>query len=141
MEGKRDDRAELEERGLAPIPDDIAKLKAAVEGLTYPSESDEPFEVVRWENLGRVDMAVLVGEHGGKGRKVKQVGINEFFEGLREADDAEGYEQLRRTLEGVARDVKVLRVGDGEVSVDVYVLGSSRADRSVVGVHTVSTET
>ena len=141
MEGKRDDRAELEERGLAPIPDDIAKLKAAVEGLTYPSESDEPFEVVRWENLGRVDMAVLVGEHGGKGRKVKQVAVDKFFEALREADDAERYEQLRWTLEGIARDLKVIRIGDGEVRVDVFVLGSSQADRSVVGVHTVSTET
>src|SRR5690242_10425970 len=101
------------------MQDDIAKLKAAVDGLTYPSESDEPFEVVRWENPGRVDVAALVGEHGGKGRKAQQVGIHEFFEALREVDDAERYEQLRRTLQGVARDVKVFRVGDGEVSVDV----------------------
>ena len=126
---------------LAQMQDDIAKLKAAVDGLTYPSESDEPFDVVRWENPGRVDVAVLAGEHVGKGRKVKQVPVDEFFEALREADDAERHEQLRRTLEGVVRDVKVFRVGDGEVSVDVYVLGSSRVDRSVVGVHTVSVET
>jgi hypothetical protein len=126
---------------LAQIQDDIAKLKEAVAGLTYPSESDEPFEVVRWENPGRVDVAGWVGEHGGKGRKVKQVGISDFFEALRETDDAERYELLRRTFQDVARDVKVFRVGDGEVSVDVYVLGNSRTDGSVVGVHTVSVET
>jgi hypothetical protein len=124
------------------MPDDaMKKLKAAVQGLTYPSESDEPFDVVRWENPQGLDPARVLEAKVGKGRNVRAVSPDEFFGALRDADDAERYAALRKVLELVVQQLKVFRVGEGEVTVDVYVVGLAKADRSVVGVHTVSVET
>ncbi len=126
---------------MAGQDDVIAKLKAAVEGLTYPSESDEPFDVVRWENINGLPIESLVARHAAKDRKIKQVAVEDFFAALKDSDDAGRYESLRKVLASVTREVTVFRVGEGEVRVDAYVLGSSTADRSIVGVHTVSVET
>ncbi|HEY8750035.1 MAG TPA: nuclease A inhibitor family protein [Tepidisphaeraceae bacterium] len=143
-------RENTEKRGNAsvgrtnPSPagaDPIALLGNAIEGLTYPSESDEPFEVVRWENPGGGDLGMVLGDHVVKGRRVKGVSVDEFFSPLKDADEAARYEALRRTIESMLDQPAVFRVGDGEVRVDVYVLGFVRSDRSIAGVHTVSVET
>jgi hypothetical protein len=124
------------------MPDDaMKKLKAAVQGLTYPSESDEPFEVIRWENPQGLDPERVLEAKVEKGRKVRAVPPDEFFGALREADDAQRYEALRKVLESVVQQIKVFRVGEGEVKVEVYLVGLAKADRAVVGVHTVSVET
>ena len=130
-----------EQSHVAGQDDVIAKLKVAVEGLTYPSESDEPFDVVRWDNPGGLAIQAVVGQHAAKGRKIKQVSVDDFFAALKDSDDVERYVSLRKTLESVTRGLRVFRVGEGEVRVDVYVVGNSTDGRSVVGVHTVSVET
>ena|SRR5579859_2205615 len=121
--------------------DGVASLREAVEGLTYPSESDEPFDVVEWEAAEGVDLLALVEGHDGNGRKVEEVLVDDFFVALEEAEDAEQYQVLRGALESVVAELKVFRVGEGEVRVDVYLIGVVKGGRSIVGVHTVSVET
>jgi hypothetical protein len=122
-------------------PDLLAKLKSAVEGLTYPSESDEPFDVVCWENPKNAPLQQLVTQRAGSDRPVKTVAVDEFFAQLQGSDDAKRFHLLRRTIQAIARGVQVFRSGEGEVRVDVYLIGYANTDQSVVGVHTVSVET
>ena len=119
----------------------LAKLNAAIDGLTYPSESDEPFDVVYWENPNKTPLQALIAEKAANSRKVKTVPVDEFFTQLLEADAAPQFQILRRTIQSVARNIQVFRVGEGEVRVDVYVIGQTNPDQSVVGVHTLSVET
>src|SRR4051812_23937928 len=67
------------------MPEDVVgKLKRAVRGLLYPSESDEPLEVIKWN----VESNHLTGRQLGKlGRHpqkatVKAIPVDEFFEKL-----------------------------------------------------------
>jgi hypothetical protein len=119
--------------------DELAELRAAVEGLTYPSESDEPFDVFRWP-VGRGTARNQVVAHGGAARKVVEVPVDRFFGQLETSEDAERYRALRRVLESTLAKLKAFRVGDGEVRVDVYLTGKLRGG-TWAGVHTVSVET
>jgi Nuclease A inhibitor-like protein len=115
---------------------EAAALKKAVEGLLYPSESDEPFEVFAWD---RADSArAAVSAHAKKRAKIIEQPVDEFFSALKGADDEPRYQQLRRVLEASLTDLNVFRVG--RIRVDVYVLGRARSGRWV-GVHTTSVET
>jgi len=121
--------------------DPLGGLKEAIEGLTYPSESDEPFDVVRWVGVEGDDVGAVLRAKVGKGRTVREVPVDVFFGQLEEADEVLRYRALRATLESIAKGVRAFRVGEGEVRVDVYVLGMIPLDKSVVGVHSVSVET
>jgi hypothetical protein len=119
-----------------PAEDFIAALTNAVQGLNYPSESDTPFDVVQFGQTGDAHDQVMARATG---RKVTVVPVREFFDQLVDSDDAERFSSLRETLEGLA-DFTIFRVGNGEVTVDIFLLGKEPAS-TWIGLHTQSVET
>jgi len=123
------------------MPDNLpAKLTKAVDGLMYPSESDEPFDVIQWGTAGPTNAKEQVDAHVAPGRKIESVPLDDFFGQLTESDDADRYKQLRALLEKNLTNVGAFRVAGAGAKVDVYLIGQSKA-AGWVGVHTVSIET
>jgi hypothetical protein len=124
--------------------DAAAAIQKASAGLLYPSESDAPFDLVRWD-AGRGDPspATLAALTGGKGKKkarpVEQVSPDEFFAALAETDDAARFKALEQTLKKYLTDLCVYRAG-GSAKIDIYVLGRA-ASGEWLGLHTTSVET
>ena len=118
--------------------DPLQALSQAVEGLTYPSDSDEPFDVFMWDAKGTAQEQVVA--HAGKDRKLENVPVEAFFAALDDADDAKRYRQLRQILMASLKSLTIVRAGAGEIRVDVYLLGKL-ANENWGGVHTVSVET
>jgi len=114
--------------------DELQEIRKASDGLQYPSESDAPFDAVRWP--ARDALAV----HFGAGRKVEEVAIDAFFAELVASDDGQRYRQLRRALESKLKEQKIYRVGVGETRVDIYLVGRLRSG-DWAGLHTTSVET
>lgn len=122
-----------------PNPDPtIEALRKAVDRLTYPSESDEPFDVFQWNAGGSAREQVAA--HAGKSRRIEEASIEPFFAQLDDADDAPRYRKLQQLLTTTLRSFTILRAGVGEVRVDVYLLGKLESGEWA-GVHTVSVET
>jgi hypothetical protein len=120
------------------MQDEMLEIRQACEGLEYPSESDTPFDVFTWPAGGAAKDQVVA--HGRKGRKVEEITVDDFFAELVEAEDGDHFRRLRATLESHLKDLKIFRVGGGEVKVDVYLLGRL-ASGAWGGVHTRSVET
>jgi hypothetical protein len=118
--------------------DAIRTLRQAVDGLTYPSDSDEPFDLFIWDAGGTARQTVAA--HAGADRRVEEVEVQSFFAQLDDADDAPRYRALQKTMASSLDDLSVFRVGEGEVRVDIYLLGKM-ASGQWAGVHTVSIET
>ena len=116
-------------------PDELQEIRKASDGLEYPSESDAPFNLVRWPAKD------VLASHFGASRKVEEVAIDDFFAELVESDDGPRYRQLRRALESNLKELKIYRVGVGETKVDVYLLGRLRISGDWAGLHTTSVET
>lgn len=116
----------------------VARLKQAVDGLTYPSESDEPFDVVVWIGPGSARDQIIA--HAAKGRSIDEVPVETFFAQLDDADEAPRYRQLQQLLIADLQNFSIFRVGAGEVRVDIYLLGRTQ-DGSWAGLHTISVET
>lgn len=122
-----------------PKPDQtVDALRKAVDGLTYPSESDEPFDVFEWDATGTA--LEQVAAHAGKGRQIENVPVETFFAQLDQADEAPRYRELQRLLSTSLNSFAIFRAGAGEVRVDVYLIGKLN-DGHWAGVHTVSVET
>jgi hypothetical protein len=119
-------------------PDDLQKLKKAIDGLTYPSESDEPFEIFIWDSSGTAHDQVAA--HAGHGRKIEEVPWVSFFSQLDDSEDAPRYRELKRVIESVLSNPQAFRAGAGEVHVDVFMIGKARTGEWA-GLHTVSVET
>jgi hypothetical protein len=120
--------------------DRLRALHAAIDGLTYPSESDESFEVLDWADGTFASAHDALLAHVDRARPIAQVPAETFFSQLDTAENAEQYRQLRRTLECHFPELSIFRVGVGEVRVDVYILGRSPGG-AWVALHTVSIET
>jgi hypothetical protein len=119
------------------MADDVLKiLKKASAGLTYPSETDAPFEPFVWEGKGTARDQVAA--RAGKGKPIEEVAIDAFFKELEESDDAERFKQLRKVLEEQLQGLKVFRVG--KIRIDVYLIGQAKSGKWA-GLHTVSVET
>jgi hypothetical protein len=119
-------------------PDPLEPLRRAVDGLTYPSESDEPFDVFRWDATGAARDQVAA--HAGKGRKIEAVPVDAFFGQLDDADDADRFRALRRVLESAVKDLQIFRARGGDAEVDVFLIGQLPSG-NWAGLHTVSVET
>jgi hypothetical protein len=129
----------LQGKTTMPTPDEtLDVLRKAISGLTYPSESEEPFDVFVWPGNGTA--RDQVAEHAGKGRRIEEVPVETFFTQLDEADDAPRYRQLQGLLVSLLKDLAIFRAGGGEVRVDVYLLGKM-SNGQWAGLHTVSVET
>jgi hypothetical protein len=120
--------------------DPLEILKAAVDGLTYPSESDEPFDVFQWNNPRAASSRDALLPHVDRGRSIEQLSVNQFFEQLADSDDRDRFGRLRQTIVNLLYDPTVFRVGAGEVRVDVYLIGRLTTGLWA-GLHTISVET
>jgi hypothetical protein len=120
--------------------DDLQEIRKAIDGLEYPSESDAPFDLVRWPAQGAGAARDQVVAHGGANRKVEEVTLDAFFAELIASEDGERYKRLRRALESQLKELKIFRVGVGEPKVDVYLVGRTRVG-DWAGLHTTSVET
>lgn len=118
--------------------DTLNTLQEAVNGLTYPSESDEPFDVFRWDDRGTAREQIAA--HAGNSREIEEIGVEAFFAQLDDSDDAPRYRELQRILTFTLKPLTILRAGTREVRVDVYLLGKTTIGQWA-GVHTVSVET
>jgi sarcosine oxidase gamma subunit len=124
--------------------DAAAAISKASAGLVYPSESDAPFDLVRWDAAqGDPSPATVATLAGGKGKRkarpVQEVSPDEFFAALAETDDAAKFQALEQTLKTALADLRVYRVG-GSAKIDIYVLGRA-ASGEWLGLHTTSVET
>lgn len=108
------------------MPDDLDQIMKAAGGLLYPSESDQPFEPVRWKDRPKFD-----GD-------VHEQSLEEFFAELEKSEEAEKWRNLRNVIQTRLSPVNVYRVG--EVRVDIFIVGKTRQG-SWVGLRTQSVET
>ena len=114
----------------------IIALKDASEGLMYPSETDEPFDVIAWP-AGPADARTAVAENGRMtpGAKVEVEDAEAFFSGLM---DDPGFKKLKEVVERELSSPVAVRVGD--VRIDVYLIGRTPTG-AWAGLHTRSVET
>jgi hypothetical protein len=124
--------------------DAAATIQKAAAGLLYPSESDAPFDLVRWDSSkgdpSPTTVAALAGGTGKKrARPVEEVPAGEFFAALAETDDAAKFKALEQVLKKSLSDLHVYRVG-GSPRVDIYLLGRA-ASGEWLGLHTTTVET
>lgn len=118
---------------------ELNELSKASAGLEYPSESDAPFEPFRWDAAGG-SAQQQVAAHALKRRKICEIPVDGFFGALEGSEDAERFQQLRGVLEKRLKGLKVFRVGEGEVKVDIYLIGQTPSG-AWAGLHTTSVET
>jgi 7,8-dihydro-6-hydroxymethylpterin-pyrophosphokinase len=110
------------------MPDELEILRKASEGLLYPSESDVPFDPVRFATQSDIT----------RSRPFQEQSLDDFFRELLTTEDADRYRALRQTLESLLKNPKVLRMGAR--TIDVYIIGQTpRGD--FAGLHTQSIET
>ncbi len=125
----------------------LAELARATEGLLFMSESDYPFELVRW-GKDRLTRAA-VRRHTGQDESVEITTqtLGSFFrvaasepdwKGPNERATARRYQALVRWLRQHLSGVRVYRIG--RVNIDVYIVGRSPTD-NVFGLHTHVVET
>jgi len=125
----------------ASSPQPPPELVDAIAGLTYPSDSDEPWRAFLWPAAKlAVTPRQALEQHVDAKRAIVEVSLETFFSQLGEADNAERYARLRRTVQQLLSNIAIIRVGDGETQVGVFIVGQL-ADGSVAGVTTVSVET
>lgn len=126
----------------------VAALKAATKGLSFPSESDEPIDVVEWPASGKLDEATIVklGEEDPR-VKVKRITIDELFGNLIASDPDDSVEDRKQAtnfmhvvdvLKANLTDINVFRVG--QVELNYYVVGTTKAG-TWAGIVAPATET
>lgn len=110
-----------------------AELREATRGLFFMSESDYPFEVVRWmgvEDLSPEFLRKVAGQDATAPFEEKTAA--DFFrvaageqewKGEAELALSKRYQSLVRLLEESLKDIRVYRVG--AVNIGVYVVGRS----------------
>ncbi|NJR39131.1 MAG: nuclease [Leptolyngbyaceae cyanobacterium CSU_1_4] len=114
----------------------VASLKAIVEGLTWMSESDYPFEVVllpdRAEPLTTDELLQRTGHDAET--VVEEISIENFFapaiqpqDWHEEADKQrlQHFQTLLQWIEQHLSSIKVYRVGS--IAIDVYILGKTES--------------
>jgi hypothetical protein len=126
----------------------LVELTRATDGLLFQSESDYPLTPLYLDAGGRKtlsaqDVAGMVNSQE-KG-PVKIITFEEFFanatterdwQGPRDKETVKKFQSLVQTLRSLLSDIKVFRIGDGEV----YVLGRT-ASGDFAGVSTKVVET
>ena len=126
----------------------IAELERAAAGLLFMSESDYPFETLKWEGLSEVTPPFLRELTGRSAdTPVDTKSVDDFFhvamseqawKGERELADARRYQALVRLLKENLDDLRVYRVG--EIDIPVFIVGRSQTG-SWIGLSTRVIET
>jgi len=122
--------------------DVMSALERATEGMVFMSETDAPFQALRWKAAGAEPTAkrVLALGHHDAGTKVQELSLDEFLGAYAEGDDedAKRYQNLLEVLREHLTGVRVFKVG--RVNLDVYVLGRTK-EGDWAGVQTKAVET
>lgn len=129
MSNKTKDEAPLD--GTVPSPE-LEELKKAAEGLTYPSETDAPFELFFWNEDSTESPSVdVVAKHLRRSpAEIRSASLDDLFEPLVEEEDwhndeeqeaVRRYKALLETLKSSLKQVKVFC--SGEVKIDIYIIG------------------
>jgi hypothetical protein len=125
------------------------ELKAALDGLSYQSESDHPLDFVCWQKqAGKSFDSQFVCEQLGQSPtvRVEEVDPQAFLDdcskieswfGDDEKKSAEGFKKLQELLNQQLKGLKLFRLG--EIEVTIAVVGED--DNNVVGFKTISIET
>jgi hypothetical protein len=127
----------------------VSALKEAIEGLSYMSETDAPFEPVRVDaKQGPITPERVVKLAGqSPGAKVQEVPVSDFFSALTQDQDWHGqaekettarYRDLHAAIQNHLSDVKVFKVGD--VNLDIFIVGRTPTG-DYAGVKTKAVET
>jgi hypothetical protein len=135
-----------------PTDPTVTALKAAVKGLLYQSESDEPFVAFLWRagdvgrSLSRKKLLAL-GGHGAK-EHVEEQQLDEFFAPLVLHEDwhgdeekalVKGYEKLAETVSKLLTNSRVYKVGGGPEKT-IYIVGKAQSG-DWAGIKTTAIET
>lgn len=125
-----------------------ARLREAADGLLWLSESESPFEVVRWDGQS-ITPAKLLQLAGYPAKAPIEVhSVDDFFApataeqdwyGDEEKATAQRYRELVDCLKANLSDIKVYRVGQPP-EIHIYIIGVTR-DGKLVGISTQSIET
>lgn len=114
-------------------------LTKAIDGLMYPSERDAPFDLQHWP-ANQAKTARDLAKKLSKSRRILPVKEEDFFAALSNTDDAERFERLGRVYAEQLTGRAIFRIGQGEVSVDLFLIGQDRMGEWIA-LHTVSIET
>jgi hypothetical protein len=113
----------------------LAELERETAGLFFMSESDYPFQIVRWEGLTEITPQFLLEVTGqGADTPIIVQSVTDFFGGgamaeqqskdKRGAVELKGYQSLVRLLEESLDDLRVYRVG--KINIPVFIVGRSK---------------
>jgi hypothetical protein len=124
------------------------ELRKATDGLLFMSESDYPFEIIKWDGAEVITHEYLRRiERSGPETPVEEISIDDFFQsaageqewkGAAELSAAKRYQALVRLLTENLTEVRVYRVG--KINIGVYVVGRS-GEGNWLGVSTRVVET
>ncbi|MFC0182866.1 Nuclease A inhibitor-like protein [Pseudarcicella hirudinis] len=132
-------------------PDLKTKILSLIEGLYYPSESDEPLEYVEFELTIEKERIPLLTFRQFLGIRIEtliqHIEISDFFKPLLKIEDyfdesdlkqVEKAKSLQQLLLENLKETEVLRVGETEVT--VYVIGKT-PQNTLAGIKTLLIET
>jgi hypothetical protein len=126
------------EEAIAAEPDPIASLKSLVEGLSWMSESDYPFEVASLPELSASPTAEtllqLTGDRTDPVTEcpVTEMSVQEFFapviasapqDGDGDNETMQRFQALVRWINEHLSEVRVYRIG--EIEIEVYIIGKT----------------
>lgn len=126
----------------------LARIGAAVDGLTYMSETDAP--VLMYAGPAAENVAyetILQQAVEERDARVEEVSVDQFFQRSTEIKDwfgeaekarAKKFLTLKKLLEESLRDLKVFKVGS--VRIDIFVVGID-PDGRLMGIRTMAVET
>lgn len=123
----------------------LTALQEATKDLLYMSESDEPFEVVQWENVPHFGTQTLL--EGRKNAPTQVLSLEEFFKDLtkeekwhgpEEKAEVQRYRKLKETINKHLSDTQVFRIG--KTKVDIFIVGKTQEGHRV-GIKTKAIET
>ena len=108
----------------------LEKIMAAVEGLLYRSEADNPFEVVQFKSLSSLEQGLIKLSTNLTDAKVEHVTLEYFLRNtVKVYPDASAeqemialkYKNLQDVLQHELHDVSVYRIG--EIRIDAFIIG------------------
>lgn len=109
----------------------LTQFQTAIEGLTFPSETDYPFEVFLWQGEKAPTIENLLEQTGhAQDSPVETVELQEFFRPVmskhnwhreEERSIVQQFHHLVELIEKTLSQVSVYRVGS--IEVDAYIVG------------------